>query len=182
MPKKVTALTDYGTVTPANAVKDLFLLVKSSSPSGTYGAGTTRKAEKTKVEEILNYPRTVKLTIPVASVKTGNSVPILIIAAPGAGYAIDPISLCVKNDFQTVAYNGANGIVRLITDTGTLPHFDNTVNIITAGSDTFLKLYDNTGAGADMIENKAIKVKLGADHALGDGIITVYVTYQIIAV
>jgi len=115
------------------------------------------------------------LTIPVAAVKTGNSVPIVFIPAPGAGYVVKPLEFSAELVYNGVTYNGAGGLLKLITDTGTIEL--GSVDIVTQTSSKFLgAIYAAQGS---LVRNKAIYIQGSHDHAAGDGTITVYCTYII---
>jgi hypothetical protein len=179
---KTTAQTTYGTINNANTEADLFLVVKSSSPSGTYGPGTTRKATTPEARKILMVPIQIKLALSSALIKSGNSSPIVFIAAPGAGYAIDILSASIKFVYNGITYAGASGIINLIADTATTVLFSSGGDVLKKTASSFEKLQALTGnpAASQLIENKAIKIQNTNDMTLGDGTATMYATYQIV--
>lgn len=123
---------------------------------------------------------TAKLTIASADVLTLNSTPIEIVAAPGAGYAIDVISATFKATFNSVAYatnididiRTIGSSVNLTTNVAKLGFTTNTINAFALKADP---------AADQIIENTGIElfVETGNPTA-GDSDITVYVTYRII--
>ena len=124
---------------------------------------------------------TAKVVIPTAQVLTLNSIPVQLVAAPGAGYAIEVLSAIVKIDFNTTAYS-SNTVLDIINTGATkpiksLPCLNATVDTIrdiTPSSST-------TATQTQMLENVALMATSNsADPTAGDSDITIYVTYRII--
>lgn len=77
---------------------------------------------------ILSDMKIASVTIETASVLTGNSVPVDIVAAPGAGYVIVPVKFFIFLDYNSVAYATnttfrfeINGVAVSATNTTILP-------------------------------------------------------------
>lgn len=127
--------------------------------------------------------KTVKLTIPTASVLTLYTTPLTIIAAPGAGYAIEVISAAYRLRFNSIAY-ATNTTLRLIQDTADVPVGS---SVSTALAATITQMSDLNGitnptsGQTKIIENKALKVQVGVgDPTAGNSDVDIYVTYRLI--
>ena len=122
---------------------------------------------------------TAKLTIATADVLTLNTTPIEIVAAPGAGYAIEVISASLKMVYNSVAY-ATNTALSLVTNTANLFQFQTE---IAQTADCFSK-FESEDAAPDniqFVENEALMLKVETgDPDSGDSDMTVYVTYRII--
>jgi hypothetical protein len=122
---------------------------------------------------------TAKLTIATADVLHLNTTPIEIVAAPGAGYAIEVISASMKMVYNSVAY-ATNTALSLVTSTANLFQFQTE---IAQTADCFSKFESEDAApdGVQFVDNQALNVKVASgDPTAGDSDITVYVTYRII--
>jgi len=125
---------------------------------------------------------TAKLTIASADVLTLNTTPIEIVAAPGAGYAIEVISAFVSIDFNSAAYTTSTEIQLFSTGA---TESQNKGTVLNATVTAIRPLNPNTAIlGATdtiLIDNAALTVKsAAANPTTGDSDITVYVTYRII--
>lgn len=124
------------------------------------------------------------LVIPTASVLTLNGTPLTIVAAPGAGYAIQVIGASGKMTYNTTAYT-TNGKFQLILDTATKSQTETSANGFLFGTVSRMvsfPLVQPTAVGeTQIIENKALQVKVdSANPAAGDSDIEVFVQYRII--
>lgn len=125
------------------------------------------------------------LSIPTASVLTLNATPLEIVAAPGAGYAIECINASLFMTYNSVAY-ATNTTLQLITDTATVAQ----MQLSGAISNTVTRGYKipelSSAAGTtstQVIENKSLKVSVATGNpTAGDSDIVVYVLYRLIAV
>lgn len=116
------------------------------------------------------------VTIASAEVLQLNSTPIEIIAAPGAGFAIEVISAVVHVNFNTTAYDagtllilssGAPGFYQLIAN-----------DVLTATTEIYSTFSAVQGIQlGNLIENESIAVMANVSNPnFGDSDITVYVT------
>lgn len=126
-----------------------------------------------------------KVTIPTASVLTGNSVPVNLVGAPGANKYIRPIACMNTLTFNSVAY-ATNGQVNLRHDTATDP-------CMIAGSSflfgsvthTSVMVENQINAVTDtqIIANKALLWEVGTgDPTAGNSGIICYLIYQVVDV
>lgn len=123
------------------------------------------------------------LSIPTASVLTLFATPLDIVAAPGAGYAIQVVSASYKLTYNSIAY-ATNTRLQLITDTAIVAQ---TESVTTALAATVTQISDinllNSPAVAEtqIIENKSLKVQVASGNpTAGNSGIKVYVLYRII--
>jgi len=117
-----------------------------------------------------------ELSLSAAQIKTLNSVPVQIIAAPGVGKAIEVISGSVKYTFVSAAFTSTN--LFLQTDTAASNQGVSGTDF-TVGVSQFARVLQNVSVNT-MVENKALKAQADADSAVGDGTAKIYITYRII--
>ncbi len=124
--------------------------------------------------------RTLKVTLTSAQILALNSVPIQLIAAPGAGFAIQPISIATKiSTYGGSAYSSftnmrfyLNSLASfLVSDTVTL----------SSVSTVFTTPGGNINNGGNMIENAPLMVAvLNGNPTAGNSDVIVYISYRII--
>jgi len=124
---------------------------------------------------------TAKLNIATADVLTLNTTPIEIVAAPGAGYAIQVISASFKMVYVTTQY-ATNFNIQLLTSGANVEQAE--VDSLNASVSTIRALdisSTNAPTATQIIENAALNVTVETGNpTAGDSDITVYVTYRII--
>ena len=119
------------------------------------------------------------LTIATADVLKLNATPIEIIAAPGAGFAIEVLSASIRVVFNTTAYATNTGI-SLMAATTTEQQTDSEIN---QTANAFTQFEPNSGAPDEVqiVENQPIRVFVQSGNpTAGDSDIKIYVTYRII--
>jgi hypothetical protein len=124
---------------------------------------------------------TAKLTIATADVLTLNTTPIEIVAAPGAGYAIEVISASMKMVYNSATY-ATNTSLELLTAGATNSQAS---TVIKNSASTIRRFADATtlasATATQLVDNAALNVTVASgDPTAGDSDITVYVTYRII--
>jgi len=124
---------------------------------------------------------TAKLTIATADVLTLNTTPIEIVAAPGAGYAIEVISASMKMVYVSATY-ATNTSLELLTAGATNSQAS---TVIKNSASTIRRFADATtlasATATQLVDNAALNVTVASgDPTAGDSDITVYVTYRII--
>jgi hypothetical protein len=124
---------------------------------------------------------TAKLTIATADVLHLNTTPLTIVAAPGAGYAIEVISASMKMVYVSATYS-TNTTLELITAGATNSQAS---TVIKNSASTIRRFADATtlasATATQLVENAALNVKVASgDPTAGDSDITIYVTYRII--
>jgi hypothetical protein len=130
---------------------------------------------------ILGDMKLAEVTIPTASVLTGNSVPVDIVAAPGAGKVNWPTGFFVKNDYNSAAYATNTDFkfqINGVDVTGTVS------NILSATADNWsLILVTGVEASLTTLENQAIKWKVSTgDPTAGNSPLYVKCLYTIITI
>ena len=124
---------------------------------------------------------TAKLTIASADVLHLNTTPIEIVAAPGAGYAIEVISASMKMVYNSATY-ATNTSLELITAGATNSQAS---TVIKNSASTIRRFADATtlasATATQLVDNAALNVTVASgDPTAGDSDITIYVTYRII--
>ena len=124
---------------------------------------------------------TAKLTIATADVLTLNTTPIEIVAAPGAGYAIEVLSASMKMVYNSATY-ATNTSLELITAGATNSQAS---TVIKNSASTIRRFADATtlasATATQLVDNAALNVTVSSgDPTAGDSDITIYVTYRII--
>jgi hypothetical protein len=122
---------------------------------------------------------TAKLTIASADVLQLNTTPLTIVAAQGAGTAIEVISASAKLTYGTVQY-ATNTVLQLVTAGGNDAQVDWISTFLSTSGSAIgraVNIYDKS----NLIENAALTVTVETgDPTAGDSDITVYCTYRII--
>jgi hypothetical protein len=122
------------------------------------------------------------LSIPTASVLTLFATPLEIVAAPGAGYAIQVISASYKSTFNSVAY-ATNTTIQLQSTGATAVQCSTFINFTVSTHRHFAEAAIS-GAGAastQIIENVPLMVNVATGNpTAGNSDIKVYVLYRII--
>ena len=122
-----------------------------------------------------------KVLIPTASVLTGNTIPVAIVAAQGAGKIIDPLACIETLTFNTTPY-ATNGTSQLRHNTAT----DACMNLGSSflfGTKTALmsNVAINAVTDTQLLANQALMWEVGTgDPTAGDSSVTVYVVYRVI--
>ena len=124
---------------------------------------------------------TAKLTIASADVLTLNSTPIEIVAAPGAGYAIEVLNAVVSINFNTTPY-ATNIQLQLVNPSASNALFAQNTLDASVATRRFLTQQSPIGAtDTQILENASLQVSVRTGNpTAGDSDITVYVTYRII--
>lgn len=126
-----------------------------------------------------NYLQTT-ISLTTAQIKTLNSIPVLAIAAPGAGLAIELISGSIKYTFGGVAFNSPD-VYQVGPALAQFQLFS--ASHIDSGISFFSKLQDNVGIDtAQLATNGAIFITAASDSVVGNGSSKIYLAYRIITV
>ena len=121
-----------------------------------------------------------KVSLTAAQIKTGNSVPITLITAPGAGFAIEVISALYNFQYGTVAFDSGGSQFELKTDTASQKQMLSTA-VLNGTASIFAKFDSSNVAATQIVDNKALTFALsGADATVGDSTIDLYINYRII--
>lgn len=120
-----------------------------------------------------------KVTLTAANIKTGQSVPVTVIDAPGAGMAIKIIGCIAKFNWGSVAFENADLLLQAV---GGQVQQAELVNFLpaTANKVTFFTFYTTPGNRNTVLDDAAIVATTDADSVNGDSTIDLYISYQII--
>jgi len=117
-----------------------------------------------------------KVTLSSAQILASNTTPIELIAAPGAGYMIDVLSLVFKFNYNSIAY---------ATNTSMKPRYDTSLTPfssfdISSGVSYIIK--DETFT-VNILENKSVEIFTDSgDPTAGNSTIDIYLTYRIVTI
>ena len=126
--------------------------------------------------------RCASVVIPTASVLTLFATPLDIVAAPGAGYAIEVVAASFYSAFVSAAY-ATNTTMQLINDTATTAQFDVLINYTVTNHRKFgtVALTAGGAAATQIIENKSLKIKVASGNpTAGNSALNIYLLYRII--
>jgi hypothetical protein len=126
----------------------------------------------------------VALSVPTAEVLTLNSVPILVAAAPGVGYAILVESVIARINYAGVIYATNVNMQLIFTGAGEAVAESSSFLIRTANGIVNIPLVYTVGAAASqLLENTALYLTVETgDPTAGTSDIFVTVTYSVVAV
>jgi hypothetical protein len=145
--------------------------------------GTEYRMPFSTIKSAFGNVMSASLSIPTASVLTLNATPLEIVAAPGAGYAIQVISASYKLTYNSVAY-ATNTTLQLICKGASIPQKSSgsaalaatTTQISHINSDT-----NPTAGNTQIVENAELQVKVATGNpTAGNSDIKVYVLYRLI--
>jgi hypothetical protein len=133
---------------------------------------------------VISGPVTIQVTIPSAQVLTSNTTPVILIAAPGAGYYINVINIKNKMLFRTAAYTTNLG-GRVGFPTATINAFNlNDILDATLTKRTQPPIITDTATVASVtqyLENQPLQYTTATGNpAAGDGDLVIDITFQIL--
>ena len=127
------------------------------------------------------FTRFVKLSLTDAEVRSLSSSPQTLVAAPGAGFAVEALSNSNRLNFTAPVF-ASNQPVQIQTVGSTLPQLINT-NILLSTVNAFQRGNQFTAFGFNeilIVENQPLEVNIPLDIATGGSSLDVYVMYRII--
>lgn len=147
--------------------------------------GTEYQLPFSSIKAAFGNVQAAELSIPTASVLTLNGTPLEIVAAPGAGYAIQLVAASFKLTYNSIAY-ATNTDLQLIADTATIAQVKTSSGAINGTVTQHIILGEVPSPGTtdtQIIENKSLKVQVPTGNpTAGNSDIKVYVLYRIITV
>ena len=133
----------------------------------------------------LGVPQTVKVTVSSAELLALATTPKDLIAAQGAGLAAIPLSYAYKNTFGTTAYDFANNLAISFSSKSTSLNVmvvtDLIINAAATCSGLRAELADSS-TNQLIVANEALQLKGVANPTQGDGTLTLWITYVVIAI
>ena len=160
-------ITSYPTVTPAAG--DLVLL---SDVSGTNNP--TKTATASSIAELAEF--SFEKTSLTAQIGQLNTTPITLVAAPGAGKVLIPISVVIRYNYGTAGMTG-NRTLDIMQKTASLYQWSNVLD----DTSTSIRLASDVSNDAVLSENQALKIQVpSGDPTVGASTSTVdvYVYYR----
>ena len=128
----------------------------------------------------------IKVNLSSAELLALNTTAKVLVAAQGAGYSIAPISLLYRYTYATTEYDFDSDSIFICK--GTSPAYVNSFfkipTIDINNSSTCSGIADKVSGGAPsqkVVENDSIKLSCSANPTQGDGTLTVWLNYSIIA-
>tara|TARA_R110002020_G_scaffold465404_1_gene686776 strand:+ start:592 stop:1098 length:507 start_codon:yes stop_codon:yes gene_type:complete len=161
-------ITSYPTVTPAAG--DLVLL---SDVSGTNNP--TKTATASSIAELAEFSFE-KTSLTTAQIGQLNTTPITLVAAPGAGKVLIPISVVIRYNYGTAGMTG-NRTLDIMQKTASLYQWSNVLD----DTSTSIRLASDVSNDAVLSENQALKIQVpSGDPTVGASTSTVdvYVYYR----
>lgn len=131
----------------------------------------------------LSTPLVVKVDLSSADILALDATPVTLVGAPPSGYALMPVSLAYRFTYGSVAYTN-NGFVTLKCSTKTTSNvfLSISADVIKATANRSGSLPANTGTGIDaIVEADSLELQSTLAFASGDGTLTVWLTYSLIA-
>jgi hypothetical protein len=124
-----------------------------------------------------------RITIPSAEVLTLNSVPVEVIEAPGAGYAVQVLSASMKMVFNSSGYTTNTSLVLVSSGAGTEEQFAFASGALSSLVDTFTIATNSANQSVQIIENDPIMAQIGiGDPLAGDSDIELFIYYRLLSV
>ena len=165
---KISALTSAGTITGTEIVP-------------VVSGGVTKRTTTQNIAELA--VKTVKVTVSSADIKTFNT-PFAVIAAPGSGKFIDVLAVKFRLRDGTVAYD-TNTNLQMFLGTPSTVAVTNSISTFLAATSSFAKpampVLTAVSTTQSNFENQALNLYTsGGNPATGDGVLDVYITYQIV--
>ncbi len=174
---KVTSRTALTVAADADILHVVDVSDTTDSPQGTSKKSTLRVIRKA-MGDIYE----AELSITTAQVLALNTTPLAIVAAPGAGYAIELLSASMSLTFSSIAY-ATNTTVNVI-NTGAVLAQGSVALGLSATASAIMK-FNLTGSSGNtqIMENAPLLVNVGVGNpTAGNSGIKVYVLYRIITV
>lgn len=141
-----------------------------------------QKQSDNTFKNVLSTPSSVlyeaSISITAAQLKTLNTTKVLLIAAPGAGYAIALVSVCGKLKYLAPTFT--QGQFDMIIDTAPVPYcggyfLDSTHDVM-----QYLPINNGTTDDIIMLENKGLYLEAGSANNSGGSTLQLYILYRLV--
>lgn len=131
----------------------------------------------------LSTPLTVKVDLSAADMLALNGTPITLVAAAGSGYALMPVAAIFRYTYGSVAYTGTyNIVIKNSTASDSEPFMSRTFGAFNSSANRSGPFSTSGNSTSDSLkENDSLVLKADAAISTGDGTLTVWLTYCIIA-
>ena len=127
------------------------------------------------------FTRFVKVSLPAAQARNLNSTPQTLVAAPGAGFAIEAIATSIRLNFTAPVFT-VNSVLNFTHASATLAQviisgiFNSTISVFRRGNMPTFLIVDVI----QVVEDEALILETSADSAAGGSSLDIYVMYRII--
>ena len=128
----------------------------------------------------INSPITIKVDWTAAEVRQSFSVAKILVAAPGAGYSLAPISVMWRYTYGTIAFDFVGDLYLIFNTKAAADKF---FGISLTGSSSTSGVYGCTSDATRnvLLENQNITLRAPTSNAtVGDGTLTIWLTYSLI--
>ena len=123
-----------------------------------------------------------KVSLAAVQITNAGTVPVTLIAAAGAGYAIEVVSAMYNFKYGATAFDSSSSTFELITDTATTEQF-RSAGILNGTSNVFRKFDQISSTTTQIVDNKALNFVLtGTDATVGDSTMDIYINYRIVTI
>ena len=163
-------ITSYPTITPSSG--DLVLL---SDISGTNNP--TKTATASSIAELAEFSFE-KTSLTTAQIGQLNTTPIKLVAAPGAGKVIVPISVVIRYNYGTAGMTG-NRTLDIVQGSTSLYQWSNVLD----DTSTSIRLASDVSNDAVLTENEALSIKVPSGNptvGTSTSTVDVYTYYRIL--
>jgi len=122
-------------------------------------------------------------TLTSAQILALNATPVVVIPAPRANEVIEIISAFAQLNYGTAAYATNTGLDLCYSGSPTVRIWNNTA-ILGDVSDIMRRLDKSSGASAQILRagEAIVANNITGDPTAGDGTVTVYITYRVVAI
>jgi hypothetical protein len=120
-----------------------------------------------------------KVSLSAAQIKTANSVPVSLIAAPGAGKFIEVISATYRFNWGTIAFDAGTYKISLKINGASQSQFEKD-NVTFITTNNFAQFEQVASTAISLIDNASLTFTTSNDSTVGDSTIDLYINYRII--
>ena len=143
--------------------------------------GQTRGLMVKELNAAAGGMQSLKVTMTSAQILNSFTSPVILVAAPGAGYAIQLISASYRINFNTTAYITAGNSIIKTTGATTQQVVISNTNFVSAVASRFMGGASSIPGNTSIIENADLTFTQSvSDPTTGDSTIDLYLTYIII--
>jgi hypothetical protein len=132
--------------------------------------------------QALGVPMTVKVDLNTADLLALDTTPIPLVAAPGSGFYISPLSVAFRYTFVSVAYDFAEDLV-VEENAGAGYFFTVDESIVNAGANRSGQMRQYYDASNNLFaDNTLLRLRTNTAATVGDGTLTLWITYVLLTV
>lgn len=136
------------------------------------------------VQKLINQQccglHTTTIDLSAAELKTSNSVPVVLLDAPGEGKSIFPVAAAYYYTHGSQAFTFSYGAIRYISATGVILEGNLVFSQFSDTSNPFTISTSIVGNEIDLIENEDLVFTTDSNSATGNGTMKIFLIYKII--